>query len=126
MKVYEGLFDGVMGKTAKNTDAEVSAALAFIRANFKRNFTSDEVAKCCNLSKSYLRSRFSCAMGMSMTDYRESLRISEAQNMLKSGFFSVKEVAQELGYFDVFHFTKRFSMAVGVSPAAYKKSFHTK
>ncbi len=126
MGVYSGIFESISDNVPQRIDPDIAAAISFIKGNFKRNFSSEEIAKCCNLSKSHLRNKFSKAVGMSMTDYREALRIAEAQNMLKSGFFSVKEVAGELGYFDVFHFTKKFSKALGVSPAAYKKSFHTK
>ena len=63
---------------------------------------------------------------MPITKYRENLRVREAKNMLRSGLFSNMEIAEKLGYCDVYHFCKNFKLATGVSPGKYKKSLDTK
>ena len=57
---------------------------------------------------------------MTITDYRDNLRISSAKEMLKSGMFTIKEISEELGYCDVSHFSKTFSRTCGVTPGKYR------
>jgi len=56
---------------------------------------------------------------MTITDYRNDLRISAAKQMLQSGLFSVKETAMELGYCDVYYFSKCFTAETGITPARF-------
>ena len=58
---------------------------------------------------------------MTLTEYREGLRIEEAKKMLSHLGLAPKEVAYELGYSDVYHFTKVFKESVGTTPAKYAK-----
>ena len=48
-------------------------------------------------------------------------RSLKAKEMLESRIFSPKEAAYALGYTDVYHFTKAFTAAVGVTPARYAR-----
>ena len=102
-------------------DPTVQVALDFIHQQFRRPFTGEELAAACALSPSYLRQKFRAAMGMGVTEYRDRLRVEAAQEMLASGLFSPKETAYELGYTDVYHFSKVFAAKVGVTPARYAK-----
>ena len=54
--------------------------------------------------------------GMTVLQYRDSLRIAAAKEMLESGYFTASEIASELGYCDVYHFSKSFANQVGLSP----------
>ena len=102
-------------------DEAVLRAVEFIHANFRRPFSGVEVAAYCSLSPSHLRHKFRTAMGVSITEYRDALRIAAAREMLASRVFSPKEAAYALGYADVYHFSKAFSAAVGVTPARYAR-----
>ena len=102
-------------------DSAVLRALEFVHNNFRRPFSGAEVAAYCSLSPSHLRHKFHVAMGVSITEYRDTLRIAAAREMLASRVFSPKEAAYALGYADVYHFSKAFAAAVGVTPARYAR-----
>lgn len=102
-------------------DPAVRRAVDFIHKSFKRPFTGAEVAAAAAVSPSHLRARFRAVTGMSITEYRDSLRIQAATEMLESGLFSPKEVAYDLGYSDVYYFSKTFRARVGIPPARYAK-----
>ena len=104
----------------------VENALNYICNNYRKSFNVNDIAKHCNISTSYLRSKFRSEVGKSITDYVDYIKINEAKSLLESGFFTIKEISYHLGYFDVYHFTKRFTKLVGVAPGKYKKSFCTK
>jgi len=111
----------VMHVQADGGDYVLSKAKDFIHANFKRNFSGEELAAYCSQSLSHLRVKFKRAFGMSILAYRDKLRITLAREMLQSRLFSVKEIAYELGYADVYHFTKSFTAAVGIPPARFAR-----
>ncbi len=102
-------------------DKTVALAIKFIHENFKRNFKTREIAKYCSASESHLRLKFLKQTGKTITEYRDDLRIKSAKELLSSGFFSVKETAYELGFCDVYYFTKFFSSFTGITPAKYIK-----
>ena len=97
----------------------ISKAISYIHDNFKRNFSGDEIASFCSVSKSYLRSQFVCQTGMTVTEYRDNLRINTAKELLESKHFSITEIAAELGYCDIYHFSKAFKQITGTSPRTY-------
>ena len=100
----------------------IDRALDFLHRNYSRNFTIDEMSEECNVSASYLMQCFKQTEGMRIMSYREKLRIKSAKDMLKSGEFKIKEIADLLGYCDIYHFSKKFKEATGKSPAYYKKN----
>ena len=60
-------------------------------------------------------------MGMTIVEYRDALRLELAKELLLSGFLSVKETAYELGFCDVYYFTKFFKAHADMTPGEYVK-----
>jgi YesN/AraC family two-component response regulator len=94
-----------------------------VRRTFRENLSVEDIARQCNISTSYLRTCFLRTYGMSLTRYREKLRIEEAEILIRSGFFKLNEIAEQLGYCDIFHFTKNFTKAKGISPSRYREMY---
>ena len=113
------LYTDLLAADSGVRDPAVLRMLEFIHENFRRPFTGEELAAACSLSPSYFRQRFRETMGMSVTEYRDALRMKAACEMLGSHLFSPKETAYELGYSDVYHFTKVFTAKMGIPPARY-------
>lgn len=101
----------------------VATALKFIHENYKRNYKSSEISAVCSLSESRLRVLFKKEIGMTMGEYRDLLRIKIAKELLSSGVFSIKETAYELGFCDVYYFTKFFTAFTNISPGEFKKTY---
>ncbi len=99
----------------------IDKAISYIHKNFKTNFSGADIAAYCSVSLSHLRSQFLRQTGKTVLEYRNSLRISAAKEMLESKYYSVAEIAAELGYCDVYHFSKSFSSSVGCAPSRWKK-----
>ena len=105
-------------KTEREEDY-ITRAIAYVHKNFKRNFSGKDIAAYCSVSISYLRSKFLERTGKTIVGYRDSLRIAAAKEMLESKYFKVTEIAYELGYCDVYHFSKTFAASVGCPPSEY-------
>ena len=122
MSFYLELFKMSADKELLKADPVVTRALDFLHSNFKRNFRSEEIAHYCSVSESHLRSKFSSSVGMTITEYRDRLRIKAARELLSGGEFSVKETASELGFCDVYHFSKFFTKYAMTTPAKFAKN----
>lgn len=99
----------------------VKIAVAFLHKNYNRAFSLRDVAMHCSVSESYLRKTFKNSTGLTVMEYREEIRINKAKELLKSGVFKIKEIADKLGYCDVYHFSKNFKLFTKTTPAKFNK-----
>lgn len=58
---------------------------------------------------------------MTPMQYREAVRMHWAKQLLGSELFSISEIAARLGYYDIYHFSKKFKLHTGYSPRQYMK-----
>ena len=109
---------------AQATDSEeekdIVKAKQYIHKSFGREFSFSELCRVLSISPSYLRAKFKKHTGLTISEYRDRLRMERAKEMLESGFFTLKEIAFSLGYYDPYHFSKAFKKAEGVSPGRRK------
>lgn len=75
-----------------------------------------------HLSLTTLRRHFRQATGTTLHQYRLDLLITEARHRLGNTNLPIKQIADELGYQDVYYFTRQFTQAVGISPARFRRS----
>lgn len=66
---------------------------------------------------------FRAAMGCSLTEYAQMIRVQQACALLRSGDRSVATIALETGFYDQAHFSRVFRRHVGVTPKGYRASF---
>lgn len=85
-------------------------------------FDAKSIAKRHHISISTLRRVVSEYTGYPLNAYINRLKIAEAKNILLNTEDSVKEVADSLGFKDVFYFSRLFKKYVGVSPLIYRNN----
>jgi AraC-like DNA-binding protein len=74
------------------------------------------------MSTRTFRRRFAQIMGTSPQAYAIACRIGHARQMLGATELPIKTVARQLGYSDIFFFSRQFTRFTGISPAAYRKT----
>ncbi len=79
----------------------------------------NEIAKICGVSEGYFRRLFKEYSGENPVDFRQNHRIEKAKQLLLLDTLSVGEVAEELHFSDIYHFSKTFKKIVGTSPQKY-------
>jgi AraC-like DNA-binding protein len=82
----------------------------------------EHMAREAGMSVRSFRRRFSAAMGMSPRAYAIGCRIAHAREMLGATELPIKSIAEQLGYSDVFFFSRQFTRFAGISPAAYRRT----
>lgn len=106
-------------------DAEVAAAVAFLRANVAQPLRVEDVARASGLSLTTLKARFKAVVGRPVHAELQRLRLEEARRLLATTALPVKQVAALAGFTDVSHFTTAFRTHTGLPPARYRNRIVT-
>ncbi|MBP1990062.1 helix-turn-helix domain-containing protein [Paenibacillus eucommiae] len=105
-----------------NKTGQIASLMDDLSDSLYQAFSADCIAKRHHISLSTLRRIVSEYTGYPLNEYMHRLKIAESKNILLNTDSSVKEIANLLGYKDVFYFSRLFKKFVGVSPLVYRKS----
>jgi len=92
-----------------------------LRHYSEADFSVQKIADHFSLSLSYLSRYFKEQTGRTVMDYLNEIRIDQAKLLLRTNDRSVKEIVQQVGYYDVSSFIRKFKQSVGVTPGEYRK-----
>lgn len=81
-----------------------------------------EVAKRLGLSYESFRKQFAARTGQAPGQFQKERRIDLACAAIYQGEDNFKALAEQLGFCDVYHFSKAFSKVVGSPPSAYRRT----
>lgn len=86
------------------------------------NLSYEHLADKEGMALSTLRRRFRTATGTALHTYVLHCRIGTARRLLGESDLPIKTIAEQLGYNDVYFFTRQFRKFSGVPPAVYRRS----
>lgn len=103
------------------TRKKVSDAKEFIDQNFSRfDMSLNLVADAIGVNASYLSNIFKKEQGCSLSKYITSVRLEEARKMIrKYPDKTLLQISEEVGYGDVYYFSKSFKNQYGITPSKY-------
>jgi AraC family transcriptional regulator len=127
-KTIEALLRVFVYSPLPNADATtehpvLAAALNHVRmqwAQRMRPVTLTEAASAARVSREHLNRLFRRHYGTGMIKALELVRLSRAETLLTHTDLSVGAVARSCGFDDPLYFSKRFRVAFGASPRAYR------
>lgn len=108
-------------KNVKNNFETIRKGVEYLHFHYNENVGISELASICNISEVYFRKLFKELMGVSPSEYRQTLRLEHACRYLKYGENSISEIAEILGYVDTSYFVKNFREKYGITPLNYRK-----
>ena len=79
----------------------------------------EEIAARCDMNYHTFRKHFTKSFGISPVQHRIRHKITLAKQFLNAGL-SVGEIAESLGYPDIYSFTHQFTAVTGLSPTEYR------
>jgi len=104
----------------------VKRIINYMSENFEKKISLDQIAHNMYLSPVYVSKIFKEETGESPINYLIKIRLEKAKAILERGEGgSIKSIANEVGYEDVYHFSKLFKKYYGVSPLNYKKGYES-
>lgn len=98
----------------------VKNALKYIKENYTRKLTLGEVAEKTYVSQWYLSKLLNKHTGNSFSDILNHTRISVAKDLLKNPSMRIGDIAEEIGFMDMAHFSRVFKKFAGCSANEYR------
>lgn len=92
-----------------------------IKMNPHLNYAISDLAKSCGCSESHFRAIFRKEMKMSPKAYVKKCKMDYAVRLMRDENLLVKEVADILGYNDIYEFSKQFKTVFGKPPTKLVK-----
>lgn len=96
-------------------------ALVYLKNNFPKKITIDEIAKKENIDRRYMSRLFKTYSGHTPQEMLIRLRIEASKSMLAKTSYSIGKIASEIGYDDVLQFSRIFKKHTSMSPSEFRK-----
>ncbi|HHT89549.1 MAG: AraC family transcriptional regulator [Bacillota bacterium] len=94
----------------------------FMGENYQQMLSLSDLAERFFVSPAYLSRAFKRVTGLTLTEYLNTVRIKEAQRLLRQSNSTVSDVALQVGFSSHTHFGRTFKQMTGLSPIKYRKS----
>ncbi len=101
----------------------MNKAIIYLKKNFTKNITLEDVAHEVNLNPTYFSSLFKQTFNSTFKDSLNKLRIEESKKLLANTDFSIIDIAVATGFSDQSYFSKTFKKYTGLSPKQYRNQF---
>lgn len=99
----------------KGKSSYINQVKDYIKASYMFPLKVEDIATMLNVNRRYLSRIFREETGVSIKAYITNVKMNCAEQLLKQGF-SVSNVAEMVGYDDVFNFSKMYKKIKGCAP----------
>ena len=103
------------------TELFVDQCIAYINNNLKGDCSVKMLCEQFSVSPNYVYKAFMEVLNQSPSKYIAQLRIFRAKSLLVSDLFTIEQVAEEVGYTSLSHFSKVFKEQMHCSPSQFRK-----
>lgn len=105
----------------EHENPNISEAISYIKHNFEKQLTLDDVAAQAHFSQFYFSKLFKREVGMSFIKYLNSLRIEKARSLLLESNFTINEITKMVGFSRPSYFCRVFKEMMGQTPNVYRQ-----
>lgn len=95
--------------------------LAYVERNYMHEISIQQVAESCVCSKSTVSHLFKEYMNTSVKKYVNTLRLNQAEKLIKASDLPVSNIALLCGFTSINYFSSAFKKEFGISPTEYRK-----
>jgi len=96
--------------------AGISKAIHYVKANYERPLTVEEIAQVGGMSPSTLHHKFKAVTTLSPIQYQKQLRLQEARRIMLTDDIDVTSAAFEVGYESLTQFNREYKRFFGLPP----------
>jgi len=106
---------------AKHTDV-IYKSVDYIKRNYMKKITLEEVATFVYLSPSYFSKIFKDELGCNFNAYLNKIRIEKSMSLLLNTSEGILRICELVGFEDQSYFSKVFKKMTGVTPGKYRET----
>jgi YesN/AraC family two-component response regulator len=99
----------------------LDAAMVYIEQHYMYDISLNDVAEQVFINKNYLSELFSRKLGVTFSQYKNSVRIRHACEMMDHGSWNMAEIAISVGFDSSSRFSKVFRQHMGMKPQEYRR-----
>lgn len=103
-------------------DAKVATAIRTFRDNPASVGSMTGLARELGMSRSHFDRKFSLQVGQAPKQFLLNCKMIHARRLLESSHLQIGEIANTLGYRDIYFFSRQFKQFFGTAPTAYRRS----
>lgn len=107
--------------TEPNASPIIRMAKNYIDERLNDDLSLTEIADDLNISVYYLSHIFKSETGITLMEYRNEMRMTQAKKLLLQTELGIAEIAGQVGFANASYFSKTFSKRENVSPMEYRK-----
>lgn len=101
---------------------KILAAVDYIKTNYSRAVTLEDIAEYAGISRIYLSQSFKKETGRNISDYLIQYRLKKAKKLLLTSNLKVYTIAEMCGFGSVQYFGQIFKKMTGFSPYQFKEN----
>ena len=110
---------------SRANETRLAELILAIRENPGESWTVQTLARRAGLSVSQLARRMHALVGCSPQNFVIRARIDRACRLMETSPLSLEQIADSLGYTDVYFFHRQFKNVIGVTPGSWRKKRQT-
>lgn len=118
--LFDSLIDYVERQKSMKPNRQ-GEIISYVKQNFKdQNLTVSSIADHFGISIGYISRMFKSLTGLGLLDYVHLMRIESAKALLRDSNYSVKQIAERVGYSNTLTMTRAFRRFEGITPSDFK------
>lgn len=102
----------------------IKSIIEYLETHTYEHITGGLLEKKFGYSFDYMNRRFKESIGQTVFSYLSNVRINQAKNLLITQKMPIKQIAEEVGFCDIYYFSKVFHRKTGMSPTEFSKREH--
>lgn len=122
MNLLETILISAKVKILDTASDIMEQALQYIHENYVKQLSVSKIAEEFGVERRRFAYLFEQHTGMNPSTYLTEYRMRRAKDLLEYHDTTIAEVAECVGYFDCFYFSRVFKKCTGMSPTAYRKT----
>jgi len=107
-------------------DSRIFEVIKYMNRNLGSTVMNQKLASLIGMAANSFARFFRLQTGYSPNRYLTKIRIENACHLLLHTNLSLKQIAEDCGFFDRYYFTRVFNKSMNISPAKYRKEYSLK
>ncbi|MDD4689599.1 MAG: AraC family transcriptional regulator [Eubacteriales bacterium] len=104
-------------------DIITSACIDYIAKNYTNKITLDDLSSKTFVSKQTIIDKFNKNTKMTPMMYIQKIRLDKSKYLLVNSDLTIGEIAENIGFDNIYYFSNTFKKFFGISPLQYRKKF---
>ena len=122
LNVYLEVLQGFCSELGyQGSETVIKRMYYYMERNYEKDLKLETFARMFNYNSNYLGKVFRKEIGDSFNNILDSIRISNAKQLLAETDLKVYQISERVGYSNIDYFYLKFKKYVGMSPKEYKR-----